>query len=136
MFFWNSIVLDDPTDISNLIPSSSDFSKSKLNIWKFSVLYTQSGSSSLNEPLKHSLCDNECLLSHLGTANSFANMWTLARQAPLSMGFPRQEYWSGLPSPSPGHLPDPGIKPSSPVSLLADRFFTTEPSGKPRCNHL
>ena len=39
--------------------------------------------------------------------------WNAARQAPLSMGFPRQEYWSGLPFPSPGHLPDPGIEPAS-----------------------
>ena len=45
------------------------------------------------------------------------------------MGFPRQEYWSGLPFPSPGDLPDPGIKPVSPVG--AGRFFTTEPPGKP-----
>ena len=52
--------------------------------------------------------------------------WTVARQIPLSMGFSRQEYWSGLPFPSPGDLPDPGIKPVSPVSLaLAGRFFTT-----------
>ena len=41
--------------------------------------------------------------------------WTLAQQAPLSMGFSRQEYWSGLPFPSPGDLPDPGIKPRSPA---------------------
>ena len=60
--------------------------------------------------------------------------WTVARQAPLSMGFPRQEYWSGLPFPPPGDLPDPGIQPSSPVSpALAGRLFTTEPPGKPRC---
>ena len=45
------------------------------------------------------------------------------------MGFPRQEYWSGLPFPSPGDLPDPGIKLSSPA--LADRVFTAEPPGKP-----
>ena len=51
-------------------------------------------------------------------------------QAPLSMGFPRQEDWSGLPFPSPGDLPDPGIKPASPT--LAGSFFTTEPPGKPR----
>ena len=42
--------------------------------------------------------------------------WTVAHQAPLSMGFSRQEYWSGLPFPSPGELPDPGIKSESPVS--------------------
>ena len=47
-------------------------------------------------------------------------------QAPLSMGFPRQEYWSGLPCPPPGDLPDPGIKSASPVSpALAGRFFIT-----------
>ena len=54
--------------------------------------------------------------------------WTVGHQAPLSMGFPREEYWSGLPLPTPGDLPDPGLKP---VSLaLAGRFFTTEPHGK------
>ena len=55
----------------------------------------------------------------------------VAHQAPLSMGFSRQEYWSGLPFPSPGDLPDPGIKPESPESpALAGGFFTTEPCGK------
>ena len=47
------------------------------------------------------------------------NTWTVACQAPLSMGFPRQEYWSGLPFPSPGDLPDPGIKPMSPALQAA-----------------
>ena len=47
--------------------------------------------------------------------------WTVARQAPLSMGFPRQEYWSGLPFPPPGDLPDPEIEPKSPA-LQADSF--------------
>ena len=61
--------------------------------------------------------------------DSFGALWTVARQASLSMGFPRQEYWSGLPFPSPGDLPDPGIKSMSPA--LAGRFFTTEPPGKP-----
>ena len=58
------------------------------------------------------------------TSNSFATPWTVARQAPLSMGFSRQEYWSGLPFPSPGDLPDPGIKSLFPV--LAGGFFTTD----------
>ena len=54
--------------------------------------------------------------------------WTIAHQALLSMGFPRQEYWRGLPFPSPEDIPDPGIKPVSPVSpALAGRFFTTAP---------
>ena len=58
-------------------------------------------------------------------------LWTEAHQAPLSMGFPRQEYWSGLPFPPPGHLPNTGTEPASPVSpALAGGFFTTEPPGK------
>ena len=53
---------------------------------------------------------------------------TVARQTPLSMVFPRQEYWSEWPFPPPGDLPNPGIEPMSPVSpALADKFFTTEP---------
>ena len=56
--------------------------------------------------------------------------WTAARQAPLSMGFSRQEYWSGLSFPSQRDLPNPGIKPPSPA--LAGGFFTAEPPGKPR----
>ena len=56
----------------------------------------------------------------------FSIPWTVAHQT-LSMGFPRQEYWSGLPFPSPGDLPDPGIESTSLASpALADGFFTTE----------
>ena len=56
----------------------------------------------------------------------FATPWTVANQVPLSMGFSRQEYWSGLPFPSPGDLPDPGIKPTSLASpALAGEFFAT-----------
>ena len=54
--------------------------------------------------------------------------WTVVHQAPLSYGFPRQEYWSWSPFPSPGDLPNPEIEPMSPA--LAGRFFTTEPPGK------
>ena len=55
--------------------------------------------------------------------------WTVARQAPLSLGFSRQEYWSGLPFPLQGDLPDPGIEPTSPAS--EGGFFITEPLGLP-----
>ena len=58
-------------------------------------------------------------------SDSFAVSQTIAHQAPLSMGFPRQKYWSGLTFPSPGDLPDPGVEPASPA--LADEFFTAEP---------
>ena len=69
------------------------------------------------------------VLSHFSCVQLLATPWTVAHQAPLSMGFPRQEYWSGLPFPSPGDLPEPGIKPVSPA--LTGGFFTTEPLGKP-----
>ena len=66
------------------------------------------------------------LLSHV---RLLATPWTVACQAPASMGLSRQEYWSGLPFPPPGVILDPGIKGISPA--LASRFFTTEPPGKP-----
>ena len=67
----------------------------------------------------------------LSCVRLFATPWTVAHQAPPSMRFFRQEYWSGLPFPSPEDLPDPGIKPRSPA-LQADAL-TSEPPGKPVC---
>ena len=63
-------------------------------------------------------------LSHV---RLFVTLWTVAHQAPLSMGFSRQEYWSGLPFPSPGYLPDPGMEPRSPT--LQAHALTSEPPG-------
>ena len=64
-------------------------------------------------------------------AQLFTTPWPVACQAPLSMGFPRQEYWSEVPFPPPGDLPDPGIEPKSPAApALAGGFFTTKPPGK------
>ena len=62
--------------------------------------------------------------------NRFATLWTVSPQAPLSMEFSQQEYWSGLPCPPPGDLPDPGIKPRFPA-LQADSLLP-EPPGKAR----
>ena len=62
----------------------------------------------------------------------FAIPWTIAYQAPLSMGFSKQEYWIGLPFPSPGDLPYPGIEPRSPA-LWADAL-SSKPPGKPMLN--
>ena len=71
------------------------------------------------------------MLSHSILSDS-VTPWTIARQAPLSMGFPRQEYWNGLPFPSLGNLPNPGIEATSRVSPeLAGGFFTTSPPVKP-----
>ena len=68
-------------------------------------------------------------LKSLSRVRLFATLWTIANQSSLSMGFSRQEYWSGLPFPSPGDLPDPGIEPRSPA-LWADSL-PSEPLGKP-----
>ena len=69
------------------------------------------------------------MLSHV---RLFATLWTVARQVPLSMEFSRQEYWSGLPFPTPGDRPNPGIEPTSPASpALKDRLLPTKPPGYP-----
>ena len=69
--------------------------------------------------------------------NSSVIPWTVARKAPLFMGFSRQEYWSGMLLLPPGHLPNSGIRPMFPASpALAGRFFTTESQWKPKLFHL
>ena len=72
----------------------------------------------------------------LSCVQFFATPWTVSRQGPLSIGFPRQEYWSGFPFPPPGDVPDPGIEPKFLVSppSAGDFFFpfTTEPTEKPK----
>ena len=77
------------------------------------------------------LCLYVLLFSHWVVSNSFVTLWTVACQALLSLEFPTQEYWNGLPCPPPGDHPDPGIRPLSPG--LAGGLFTTEPPGKPVC---
>ena len=69
------------------------------------------------------------LVQSLRCVRLFATPWTVAYQASQSIGFSRQEYWSGLPFPSPGDLPDPGIEPGSPA--LESDALTSEPPGKP-----
>ena len=72
------------------------------------------------------------MLSHFSHVQLVATLWTVALQAPLSKGFSRQEYWSGLLCPSPGDLPDPGTELTSLMSpALAGGFCTTDPPGKP-----
>ena len=71
-----------------------------------------------------------CVLSSFSRVRPFATLWTVACQAPLSTGFSRQEYWSGLPCPPPGDLPTPGIEPTSPA--LAAGLFTTSATWEAR----
>ena len=98
-----------------------------------SILHTHWLTPSFQQSLLISNCfsahtDNwvrACVLSHFRYVQVCATLWTVAHQAPLSMGFSRQEYWSGLPCP-PGDLPHPGIKPMSLTSpVLGVGFFTT-----------
>ena len=87
--------------------------------WTFRQMFPCGGASrGLGEPAY--------VLSHCSHVRFFVIPWTVAHQAPLSMGFSRQEYWSGLPCPPPGAPPEPGIKPRSLMSpALASGFFTT-----------
>ena len=74
------------------------------------------------------------MLSRFSHVQLCATPWAVARQAPLSMGFARQEYWRGLPCPPPGDLPEPGIEPVSLMSpALANGFFTTGATCEARC---
>ena len=101
---------------------TQDHTASKQQRWDFNMF--NSGAYNLNlHPL---LNVNACVLSCFSHARLFATLCTVAHQPPLSMGFSRQEYWSGLSFPSPGDLPDPRIKPASLMSpALTGRFFTT-----------
>ena len=69
-----------------------------------------------------------CVLNHFSLVQLFATLWAVACHAPLSMGFSRQKYWSGLPCPPPGDPPDPGIEPGCPA-LQADSL-PSKPPGK------
>ena len=73
-----------------------------------------------------------CVLSHFRRVRLFATLWSVAHQAPLSIGLSRQEYWSGLPCPPLGDLPNPGTELASLMSpAFIGRLFTTGPPGKP-----
>ena len=72
------------------------------------------------------------MLSRFSRVWLCVTLWTALGQAPLSMEYSRQEYWNGLPFPTPGDPPNPGIEPeSTEAPVLAGRFFTTEPPRKP-----
>ena len=73
--------------------------------------------------------EHACMVNCFSCVLLFATLWSVAVQAPQSMGFSKQEYWSGLPHPSPGDLPDPGIEPRDPA-LQADSLPSEQP-GKP-----
>ena len=103
----------------------------KTIIWRdtFTSLFTEA-LSKIVRMWKQPKCPlTEEWIKKMWCIHIYVTPWTVAHQAPPSMGFSRQEYWSGLPFPSPGDLPEPGIKPRSPA-LQAD-VLTSEPPGKP-----
>ena len=114
----------------------SDLGLIKLNLSsRFSI--SRSSKITLTSPI-HPFASvryvSACMLSHFSHVWLFVTLWTAACQAPLSMGFSRQEYWSGLPCPPPGYLPNPGIEPTSLMSpALAGRFFTTSTTWEALC---
>ena len=109
--------------------TDKDLQYSTRNYTQYFAISPKRKESEKNRDVCVCVCVCMCvqLLSHV---RFFINPWTAVLQAPLSMGFPRQEYWISLPFPSPGHFPHPGLEPSPPA--LVDRFFTEEPPGKPR----
>ena len=123
-----SVLCGNPTFLLSLS------SLTLLNIFHTFILFSSYQHPSHQLTFSRCLCfsfylGNVVVVQSLSHILLFAIPWTVACQAPLSMGFPRQEYWSGLSFPSPGDLPNSGIEPASPG--LAGGFFTTEPPGKP-----
>ena len=92
--------------INIVVGNCNQEASSCLPVWKSLCIYSQ----------QINLCLGMCVLSHFSCVWLFATLWTVAHQTSLSMGFSREEYWSELPFPPPGDLPNPGIKPMSLMS--------------------
>ena len=114
MLLQSCLTLCNPVDCS---PSGSSVHGPRDWTCISYLLHWQAGSLPLVPPGESH--EVKWSVSHFSCVRLFVTPWPVAHQAPLSLGFPRQEYWSGLPVPSPGDLPDSGIKPRSPA-LLAD----------------
>ena len=134
VFLELSCFFHDPLDVGNLISGSSAFSKTSLNIRKFTVhILLKPGLENFEHyftsyipDINTTLCINyACVLSYFSIVSLCAKLWTVAFQAPLSMGFSRPEYRNGSLSPPPGDLPHPGIKLASLLTCIGRRFFTT-----------
>ena len=112
----------------NFLPHKWNILYASFKMGKHSVLFLNFYNMSYNN-----WRNPACELTHFSHVRLFGIPWIVACQGPLSMEFSRQEYQSGLPFPSPGHLPDPGIEPVSPA--LAGRFFTTSTTWEVRCRN-
>ena len=129
-----------PADIASVICLYSQSQTGRWALWRLVRTWTwwlgEQESNHLlqgvpSRSLSHPLKSHVCVLSGFIHVQLFVTLRTIAHQAPLSRGFFRQEYWSGLPCPPPGDLPDPGIEPESLMSSeFADRVFTTNTTWK------
>ena len=112
------------------LPGSSVHGISQARILEWVAIYISRSSHNKYQGLISLCC---AVLTHFSPVQLFGTLWTVACQDPLSMGFPRQQYWSELPFPSLGDLSDPGVEPRAfAPPALAGVFFTTEPPGKPQ----
>ena len=118
-----SLLMDHRT--SRLLTSVSPYSGDRVIFSKHNLNHFTKSPTSPSSLLFFRVCVRT--LSHFSPVWIFATPWTVAHQAPLSIGFSRQESWSGLPCPPPGDLPNPGIEPRSPT-LQADNL-SSEPQG-------
>ena len=114
----------DVSPYCNIFKSKSSWKTSMMNKMSIFKMNTESAPQVVNYSLD---CYNQCvcLLSHFICVRLFVTLWVIARQAFLSLGFLRQEYWRGLPCHSPGYLPNSGIEPLSQSPTLTGSFFTT-----------
>ena len=123
---WRMPWTEEPGRLHGVTKSSTWLSN-----WHTTCLELCKAHSKCSDPVQCTCLGAVCVLA-LSRVCLFVTPWTVACQAPLSMGFSRQEYWSGLPFPPPDDVPDSGIEPTSPVSpALAGGFFTTVTLGKP-----
>ena len=139
LWMWasGSVILIDKRRNSSKYPASLQHSDTYMNKysckWRLICNYLSlEANDAIYRGMRVVLCVCVCVclcVCSLSGTWLFTTPWTVARQAPLSLGFPRQEYWSGLAFPSPEDFPDPWIKPLSLV--LVCRFFTTKPPVKP-----
>ena len=127
--YWSGQPFSSPGDLPNpgIEPSSPVFIFFQFCFLSVFTLLASLGTGRMCNSIQHtSSCQLQfSSVQSLSHIRLFTTPWIVAHQAPLSVGFSRQEYWSKLPCPPPGDLPDPGIEPTSLMSFaLAGRFFT------------
>ena len=130
-FFYKWYLNEAGEKLSNKIsPAEYSFTLHASNYYlvNIDISFEREFTNTLKKKQNKNLFNFACMLSCFSRVRLFAILWTVAHQAPLSMGFSRKEYWSELPLPYPGDLPDPGIEHMSPEApaLQADSFSSVQ----------